>query len=423
MKPLVVYHPKQNGAHISACTPEVIESQGVGLIMNTTYDTKLRGEAWFDIEKTRKVDERVLSALENGDLMEVSTGLWSDNEESEGTFGVNNEPYTAIARNFRPDHLAILPDQIGAFSVEQGGGLFQVNALSHSDTRGRLMQLINERHGEDAWVVDVFEGFFVFADGRRLFRLNYTSTDDVISITEAPPEAVVSQTLYRTIDGTMIGNSTVKPNFSKPESKTVKVKPEVKKIVDGLIANEDLSWSETQREFLEKQEVKFLEGLTVNAAPAEPTKVEPEPTKVEPSKNDTKPVNPDDPTVNSVPAKTVDEYISTAPVGMQDVLRRGVAAHEKEISDLVSVITANEENQFEEKELRAMPHETLSKMAMLANQKQPAPAPGDDDDEDTSFLPPMYQGQGQGNAQLAANSAQGSDELPMVMQPMILDPK
>lgn len=124
-KPIVVYHPEENGKGVSACLPHVIESRKVGLVMNTRFDNKLRAEAWLDEAKLKKVDQRVLNSIQKGEMVEVSTGLFTDNEKKDGEWG--GEKYTHIARNYRPDHLAILPDRKGACSIADGAGLLQLN--------------------------------------------------------------------------------------------------------------------------------------------------------------------------------------------------------------------------------------------------------------------------------------------------------
>ena len=121
-KPIVVYHPQMNGQSISACDKTIIESRKVGVIMNTRYvGGKLKAEAWLEKARLGEVDKRVLNAIQSNTVMEVSTGLFTDNQGPGGTW--NNEKYVATARNYRPDHLAILPDQKGSCSIADGAGL------------------------------------------------------------------------------------------------------------------------------------------------------------------------------------------------------------------------------------------------------------------------------------------------------------
>jgi hypothetical protein len=125
--PIVVYHPIFNGSPTTARRPDVLEKQGVGYVFNAGYRGKLRAEGWFDIERTKAVDPRVLLALEKGEPFELSTGLYTDNEPAPGGSVFNGasgpRPYTYIARNYRPDHLAVLPDRKGACSVADGCGV------------------------------------------------------------------------------------------------------------------------------------------------------------------------------------------------------------------------------------------------------------------------------------------------------------
>jgi len=137
-KPIVVYHPQANGEGISACDPDILTNRKVGVIMNTSIGevevkinkekTKLaalRAEAWLEVDRMKKVDERIAEAVEKNEMMELSTGLFTDNEDVEGEW--NGEPYIAIARNYRPDHLALLPDLVGACSIEDGAGFLRLN--------------------------------------------------------------------------------------------------------------------------------------------------------------------------------------------------------------------------------------------------------------------------------------------------------
>jgi hypothetical protein len=144
-KPVVVYHPVRNGQGVSACDPEVITSRGVGVVMNTHWNGKLRAEAWCEISRLNAVDPRIMQAVEKSQMMELSTGLFTDNEKVSGEF--NGKPYEAIARNYRPDHLAILPDMKGACSIEDGAGFLRLNSSKESnmDKKAKVDHLITNR--------------------------------------------------------------------------------------------------------------------------------------------------------------------------------------------------------------------------------------------------------------------------------------
>lgn len=129
--PLTVGHPTRNGQQLSGRDPSVINETGIGHVYRvSTKNGKLQGEGWFDVEAVKKVDNRIYDALLNGRKIELSTGLFTENHPASRGASFNGKSYTHIARNYRPDHLAILPDQVGACSVNDGCG---VNVNSSSD--------------------------------------------------------------------------------------------------------------------------------------------------------------------------------------------------------------------------------------------------------------------------------------------------
>lgn len=134
-KPIVVYHPTMNGEGVSACDPVVLNSRKVGLMMNTKFEGgRLKSEAWLEKERANTVDERIMTAVEAKEMMELSTGVFIDVEETTGTW--KGEEYAGIARNYRPDHLALLPDMVGACSIADGAGLLRNQA---ADAKGKDM--------------------------------------------------------------------------------------------------------------------------------------------------------------------------------------------------------------------------------------------------------------------------------------------
>lgn len=124
-KPVVVYHPTMNGRGVSACSPDVLTSHKIGVIMNTKFDTlgRLVAEAWLDPDRIEKVDPRVGKAVDKLSTLECSTGMFMEVEATEGKF--EGEEYKGVARNYRPDHLAVLPDKVGACSVADGAGFIR----------------------------------------------------------------------------------------------------------------------------------------------------------------------------------------------------------------------------------------------------------------------------------------------------------
>jgi len=150
--PLTVYHPADplTGRHLSAADPGVLERQGIGFVRRPTAKGKLAGEAWFDVERTENHDRqlpaavRILPRLHRGEKIEVSTGLYTSNVPApDGYLDHRGNPYRGlIARRYVPDHLAVLPDQVGACSIKDGCGIL-VNSKPLSLRQDAAAVLVN----------------------------------------------------------------------------------------------------------------------------------------------------------------------------------------------------------------------------------------------------------------------------------------
>jgi hypothetical protein len=391
-KPVVVYHPEMHGQCISACTPEVINNQKVGLILNTefvpgkgTKPGKLKAEAWLEEDRLSLVDNRVLEAITNGTMLELSTGLFTENEDEEGTF--NGKAYSAVARNYKPDHLAILPDQVGASSIADGAGFLRVNAegratltvegdkalkqrlaplqgkftgnaLSHNNIRDSLYTFLRNDKAEkdryDVWIEDVYDEFFVYADKGKLFKLDYAVTRNQVGISGEPTE-VRRHMEYRTVVGdTFVGN------FSE-DGAIPAVNKEVdmtkKEIVDGLIANTQTHWEEGDREALMGMDDAVLGKLAPKVAANSTSATDAEKQAVaDAAKQGAKELEAP-PAANKVKLEDVfsPEQIQT--------LNRQATHYNKCKADVVAKILGFEANQFTEAELKSRDLDELEKLA------------------------------------------------------------
>jgi hypothetical protein len=119
--PIVVYHPRG-----SARSPD---QPVVGRVYNTSVSTTgtLRAEGWFDRDDLARTDSTLLHTLASGARVELSTGLKLSTTPTPGVY--NGVQYHAIARDYHPDHLAILPTGVGACSVRAGCGVNVSNTL------------------------------------------------------------------------------------------------------------------------------------------------------------------------------------------------------------------------------------------------------------------------------------------------------
>lgn len=310
-------------------------------------------------------------------MVELSTGLFTDNEVEAGTW--NGEDFVAIARNYRPDHLAILPDKVGACSIKDGAGLLRLNdehALSHGDTRHMIWMLLRTMltQDQDAFIEEVFDTFFVYGLDGKLLRQRYTVTNDIVSF-EGDPDEVVRVTAFRTTTGEFVGNR----EESFPMDK--------KKFIDGLISNS--TWDEEDREFLMGLPETRLKKMVINT------------TDKKKGGKITEPVVKPQTAVKQVAAAviaapvanlSIEQFIGNAPPAYRDMLVSGLRAHQAEKQALMAVITANTRNSFTPEQLNSMDTLTLKNLAALA---QPEPVVNVD---------PIYAGLGDAFSNLGAGS-------------------
>jgi hypothetical protein len=135
--PVTVHHPQDDGsAFISANSPQVLSKYHVGRIFNAELDgDTLKGEAWIEVERANKVMPALVDRLENNEQMDVSTGYLAKDRKISGSYG--GKPYTLSHHDLKPDHLALLPDSIGACSWDDGCG------VRANESSGSLKQALN----------------------------------------------------------------------------------------------------------------------------------------------------------------------------------------------------------------------------------------------------------------------------------------
>lgn len=441
-KPIVVNHPQINGRGISACDPDVINSRKIGILLKTRYENGLKAEAWIDEEKANKVDSRVVENILAGNPMEVSTGLFTENEIKEGVW--NEESYVAIARNHVPDHLAILPDEVGSCSLADGAGLLvnaekeldkmnqddlksllklvynkieqedqikeeenvvgnekskivdylcsncktvrglSVNAeepenckvcdeelfklsdnelvdneMSFDEIRSAVRQKIEENLGieenEDSWVflMEEYPTYVIYEYEARLYIQSYSRNNDEVTL-EGEPVEVERVAYYEPVQN--INSNTEEDKEMKKED-----------LVEGLIANESVAWTEENREeLMDFEESEILAKIpTIEPEPVENEEQEEEVVEEEETEEETE----EEPVENSKPM-SVEEFVENAPPEIKDYLQEGLDANKQTRSALIRTITSNERNEFSEKYLKDQPTKTLRSLAKLATKEK-----------------------------------------------------
>ncbi len=422
-RPVTINHPEIRGEKVSANSPEVLETEQIGQLFNTVLDgKKLKTEAWINVERANALGgeiETTVGRLLDGDVVEISTGLFSDIEPEKGTH--EGEQFFGVWRNVIPDHLAVLTEgNVGACSVADGCGANRANShykgsnkmdpltknsdekvasnsqnpddgvnmqetlslfekiksfvgirankeLSHTSILRAIESAVSEEDGF-SFVVDVFKDSFIVQTEGGLFRRNFKITSSgKVKLSE---ERVA-----------------VRPEIDFVELKTnEETVMDKEKFVGELIANEASQFEEEDKEWLSgleegqleklapvvdagsgkqsevkaleeaKEKIKALQKKVDEAAGA--LKVEEKP-KEEVKVNEAKGANSDKP-------QTVEDYIAAAPIGMQEVLNSGIRAHTSRRTELTAQIKANSKSKFDDDTLASMSTEVLENLAALA---------------------------------------------------------
>jgi len=355
MKPVVDYHPDEPTATLK----EVLNARQVGIIMNTQWDGKnnrLLAEAWLDEARCNKVDKRILEAVKNEQMLELSTGLFADSDETPGTW--NGEHYQGTLRNFGPDHLAILPDQVGACSIADGAGFYRnasgqeiklspfqtsyFNELSAQTLREQLQKAVQASapEGEYRWVEDWSEekNYLIYSTEKGgLHKQSYALKGNEVQL-KGEPIQVLRRLDYQPVKNQAVHNG----KGTEPMDK--------KQLVDALIANK--TFEEKDREML----MGLDERVLTNMLPKEAPKKEPEAPKA------------DEPKQNAQPAKkTLDEYLAEMPPEVASTVRNAMAVEEAEKARLIDVIQKKPNNEFKPEWLKTQDLLFLRNLAKIGD--------------------------------------------------------
>ena len=313
----------------------------------------------------------------------------------------NGKKYVGIARDIQPDHLAILPDIKGACSIEDGAGLVRMNAATINEMsydsvqtllRGKLRA--DKPEESDAWILDVFDAYFIYEEGGKLHRQNYNIKDGQVNF-DGIPVLVEKRVTYE--EASPLTNA-VKPI----KSSNVKGNDmDKKKIVDELVANERTSWSEEHRAMLMKLDDSVLTNMhadvttlseAIAVAEAE-VKAKP---KTEPEANsggkNTDAGAGAPPAVANVQLSEamsgLAEFISKAPDKYRSFLADGVATMNQKCEEFIGTILANSRNTFTRENLLQRDVQELKALAALAKEQDTT------NNAVNNSVIPMYIGQG-----------------------------
>lgn len=305
-RPVPIHHPEESGGYVSATmTPQVYEQWNVGTLFNVHFaDKALRGEAWINVNKIRQKSPKTYEMLQSGEAMDVSIGVFPDLVPTSGTW--NGETYSAVAYNLRPDHLALLPDQRGACSWEDGCGVrvnseneeamdekqFKAYALKNkiriqdpvvNAMDDGLMQKVNAVRSA-LYAKDVLEdgpnykshyledfdaeGALVYSvqtnSGQKYYQTTYSESDGAISINFEDSQEVmpVTKTSYRDINVNAAEEQ--EDDMPKAIQEEVQTKEQALQALKGFgpLTPEELSglMSEPQRQLVANMQAFYSES-------------------------------------------------------------------------------------------------------------------------------------------------------------------
>lgn len=357
--PVPLGHPTMRGAFISANSPEIVENQCVGRFWNARMDgDKLIGELWLDIEKASTMGGEALLALERlekGEPTEVSTGYFRELEANQGTF--NGEKYVGVARNLRPDHVALLLNQPGACSWKDGCGCPRANAEEKNEAMTILK--VNYEISLDEQRSQVYTAWSAMFDpeGHSDMWVREVFADHVIV---HGPEGLVSYPYERGENGITFGAPVPVRIVYEPVTNRQNI------VYNALRSLQSALGFQTLTEEVEMADTNIVGGGVPPQGDAAPCGGCPDKAAVE-----------ETPQVNAAaqthaPAAEMPTEVAALLALMRDLggaaaLRSAIQTIQanagQQKNELVSEIRANERNAFSETELATMPIAVLQKLA------------------------------------------------------------
>ena len=317
-RPVTVGHPKSDdGSFITANDPKILDETQIGFIFDAYYrdtDNKLTANVWLDASKLDKFTD-VREAISNEKTLEVSTGLFLDLVTEEGVH--SGKKYKGKAVNHLPDHLALLPNEVGACSVADGAGFPRVNVMLGTNEvtfreRSRLIRQALQAKmaaSEYFYIEEIFDAsVVVYKDPAGLFAYDYTFDKETGTLTLGEGVEVFQKIEYPPI-------STLGANMDA-----------VKNVEDKPVAEPEAAG---------------------NAAPEKPA---------------------EGAIVNTPVVPEVAPEAATPEVNAEQAEALALLAASKQ--EAIAKIMANSEAGFTEEELKALPYVQLKKIAALAGTTQ-----------------------------------------------------
>ncbi|HDG1691808.1 TPA: DUF2213 domain-containing protein [Kluyvera georgiana] len=240
-KLMPIGHPMVNGKYVSANDPQAVNDYYAGAWAQNV--SKANDKVVMDVYVNKAVADtkpdgkRLIQRLDdmisgnNADPIHVSTGLLLNKEQKAGES--KGKKHSWVAHNMQFDHIAILLDEPGAGTPEEGVGMFvnadgeegDVETASITEAANSLKDgLLNKvkfffAHNSDAsfdeiyqmlreairapsgsdvyrYVVTVWPDKFIYEEGQQLFQQKYLIDDSTVTLVGDAVEVVRKPTEY-----------------------------------------------------------------------------------------------------------------------------------------------------------------------------------------------------------------------------------
>ena len=382
--PITINHPVDSEGDFVSVNSNEHNFEPIGVVKNAHMEgTKLKAEAWIDKQKLIAVSVEATQYIQEKRPLEVSIGVFNEELQTPGEW--NNEQYTAIAMNHRPDHLALLPSGVGACSWADGCGIRvnkeggnmenkQLKALNQQGYAVTLISLANHQQGfqelmskayntlnamdseqKSHYLEEMYDNTMVYrirsAEDREgsLYRQSYEIDEaGKLNLTGQAVE-VRREVNYMTFEEQEKSKLNVNKNVKKMSEEKKKPCGNCMEKVVELINNSDTHFTGADREWLLE-----LDELTLNKL---------FPKKVEVQVNQEQAVQ----ALKDVLADT-DKLMEILPEKVKNDVQTGLEFHKARKADLVKQIQANTaEGTWEEDDLNGMDIPILEKIAKSAN--------------------------------------------------------
>ena len=380
--PVTVQHPTVDGGNVSANSPAMLAKVKVGRIFNTHMDEdKLKAEAWLDERRLQEQSDIALQAIRDQQELQVSVGVFTEEENVSGEW--HGESYESIARNHRPDHLALLPGGTGACSWTDGCGirvnkkggnevkkveldLKQVKVYNSENAivdhitdnengyREKLQLVQAELDGKDTqvkyhYLVELYDNKLIYevrmqGEGTSFYQQNYAvSVNDEVEFVGDPVE-VQREVNFVALEEKSFKRTKLSNNKPKKEVKTMS---ELKKApcpdkVKALIDHKLTKYTEEDKEWLSTLEEATIDKMLPN----EP----------EVKKEETPQLNEDE------KKQVIEDYKKTLPVVDTEVQAYGKKRYDADREKMSKSILANTEDIYTEADFKEMSMDSLEKL-------------------------------------------------------------